>query len=165
VSFRSATEPRIVDAATPEAFDAARALFREYAAGLGVSLCFQGFEQELTVIETMYAPPRGALLLLEREAGFGGCVGLRPLGEECEMKRLYVKSELRGLGCGRRLARAAIERARTLGYRRVYLDTLPAMTEARALYADMGFVDTPPYYMNPVEGVTYLVKDLASPIA
>ncbi len=154
------TEPRIVDAATPAAFDAARALFREYSERLGVSLCFQGFEQELQVVDTMYAPPKGALLLLARDAGFWGCVGVRPLGGECEMKRLYVKPELRGLGCGRRLARAAIDRARTLGYRRLYLDTLPSMTEARALYADMGFEETAPYYMNPVEGVAYMVKEL-----
>jgi len=160
VSFQYATEPRIVDAAAPETFEAARTLFREYAERLGVSLCFQGFEQELSVIETMYAPPKGALLLLERDAGFGGCVGVRPLGEECEMKRLYVKPELRGLGCGRRLARAAIDRARQLGYRRLYLDTLPSMAEARALYANLGFEETAPYYMNPVEGVRYMVKDL-----
>lgn len=155
----------IVDATTPEHFAAARALFREYSEGLGVSLCFQGFEKELETIETMYAPPGGALLLLHGStsltaSGFVGCVGLRPLGEECEIKRLYVRSELRGGGWGRRLAEAVVDRARSLGYRRLYLDTLPSMTAARALYADMGFTDTPPYYMNPVEGVAYLVKAL-----
>lgn len=162
MSSPSASDLRIVDAATPEAFDAARALFREYSERLGVSLCFQGFEQELTGLETMYAAPAGALLLLEMESGFAGCVGLRPLGDECEMKRLYVVPALRGQGWGRRLAEAVIERARTLGYRRLYLDTLPSMTQARALYADLGFTATAPYYMNPVEGVAYLVNDLVA---
>jgi len=150
----------IVDASMPPQFDAARALFREYADRLGVDLCFQGFEQELKVVESMYGPPSGALLLIEDESAYKGCVGLRPLGGECEMKRLYVKPELRGRGLGRRLAEAVVERARSLGYHRLYLDTLPAMTEARALYRDMGFVPTEPYYLNPVEGVEYLVKVL-----
>lgn len=150
----------IRDATTAEDFAAARALFREYAGRLGVSLCFQGFEQELTVLETMYAPPTGALLLLCEGDASRGCVGLRPLGEECEMKRLYVRPELRGQGWGRRLAEAIADRARALGYRRLYLDTLPSMTEARALYADLGFAPTAPYSMNPVDGVTYLVKPL-----
>ncbi len=128
---------------------------------LGVSLCFQGFEQELSVLETMYAAPSGSLLLLDDGGAFKGCVGVRPLGGECEMKRLYVKGSLRGQGWGRALAEAAAERGRELGYRRLYLDTLPAMTEARALYAHMGFEITEPYYLNPIEGVTYMVKDLA----
>jgi putative acetyltransferase len=151
---------RLIEASTKEHFDAARALFREYAAGLGVDLCFQGFETELASLETMYAAPSGALLLLEDGGRFAGCVGVRKLGDACEMKRLYVKPDLRGLGSGRRLAEAAADRARMLGYTRLYLDTLPSMTEARALYHDMGFELTEPYYVNPVEGVSYMVKQL-----
>lgn len=150
----------IITASTLAEFDAARALFREYARNLGVSLCFQGFEEELTRLESMYAAPSGVLLLLEHDGRHLGCVGVRALGGECEMKRLYVKPELRGQGWGRRLAEAASGHARALGYRRLFLDTLPAMTEARALYADMGFETTEPYYMNPVDGVTYMVRPL-----
>lgn len=151
----------IITASMPREFEAARALFREYSDKLGVSLCFQGFEQELSVLETMYGPPRGALLLLEDAGEFKGCAGVRPLGDVCEMKRLYVQASLRGQGWGRALAEAVAERARELGYRKLYLDTLPSMTTARALYTDMGFVTTEPYYMNPIEGVAYMVKDLA----
>jgi putative acetyltransferase len=150
----------IVDAKTPREFDAARALFTEYSRALGVDLCFQSFEQELASLETMYAPPSGALLLLAHGGGFAGCAGLRKLGEDAEIKRLYVQPRLRGLGCGRRLAEAICDRARALGYKRLFLDTLPSMTEARALYNGMGFVETTPYYVNPIEGVTYMVKDL-----
>lgn len=151
---------QIVIARSAVEFDAARALFREYAERLGVSLCFQGFEQELTSLESMYAPPSGTLLLLEQDGRHLGCVGVRALGGECEMKRLYVKPELRGQGWGRRLAESASAHARALGYRRMFLDTLPQMTEARALYAAMGFETTEPYYMNPVEGVAYMVRPL-----
>jgi len=63
---------------------------------------------------------------------------------------------------GRRLAQAVIERARTIGYRELKLDTLADMTQARALYASLGFRDCAPYYDNPLPGVTYLSLSLAA---
>jgi putative acetyltransferase len=45
-----------------------------------------------------------------------------------------------------------LDAARTLGYTRVLLDTLPSMTSARAFYAGMGFTATAPYRFNPVPG-------------
>jgi putative acetyltransferase len=125
-----------------------RALLREYAAGLGVDLSFQDFEAEL-------ADPLGfyELVLLAE----GGCVALRRIDvESCEMKRLYVRSEARGDGLGRRLAEAVIAEARARGYRRMLLDTLPSMAAARALYATLGFRETEAYRFNPIEGTTFL---------
>jgi GNAT superfamily N-acetyltransferase len=128
--------------------DSVRELLREYAGGLGVDLSFQDFETEL-------ADPLGfyELVLLTE----GGCVALRRIDDEtCEMKRLYVRPAARGDGLGRRLAEAVVAEARTRGYRRMLLDTLPAMTEARTLYATLGFLEVEPYRYNPVAGTTFL---------
>jgi ribosomal protein S18 acetylase RimI-like enzyme len=51
---------------------------------------------------------------------------------------------------------AAIDAARQLGYRRLVLDTLGSMIAARALYSELGFRETPPYYPNPSADVAYL---------
>jgi len=155
----------LVAPSTPRELDEVRAIFREYAEGLGVDLCFQNFEEELATLPGEYASPRGALLLARVDGEVAGCCGLRPLDtadypNASEMKRLYVRKAFRGFGLGRRLAEAVLDAARQAGYACVLLDTLDDMEAARALYEDLGFEDIPPYYHNPIAGAHYLKADL-----
>ena len=153
----------IAEALDARALEACRGLFVEYQEGLGISLCFQGFDRELATLPGDYARPRGRLLLARIAGEPAGCVALRPLGSEAaEMKRLYVRPAYRGMGIGRMLAECVIDEARALGLGAVKLDTLPTMATAQGLYADLGFVATAPYNPNPVEGVRFLALELAS---
>lgn len=145
--------------------DAVREIFREYALGLVVDLCFQDFDTELSSLPGEYAAPRGALLIARNDGRVVGCCALRPLDaadypNAAEMKRLYVQPAARGLGLGRLLAEATLDAARVAGYSCVLLDTLDDMEAARALYVDLGFQDIPPYYHNPIAGSHYLKVDL-----
>lgn len=142
-----------------------RTLLREYAAQVGVDLCFQGFEAELAGLPGHYGPPRGAMLVARVDGELAGCCALRPLdttdyANACEMKRLYVRPRFRGLGLGRILAEGILDSARQGAYACVLLDTLNDMETARALYQDLGFVEIPPYYYNPIPGSHYLKADL-----
>jgi putative acetyltransferase len=144
---------------------AVREIFSEYASTLSVSLDFQNFDSEIAQLPGEYAPPRGALLLAEVEGMIAGCCALRPLDNAdypnaSEMKRLYVRKAFRRFGLGRELAEAILDRARQAGYACVLLDTLDGMESARALYADLGFEDIPPYYHNPLAGSHYLKADI-----
>ena len=136
--------------------DLVRTLFTEYQEFLGFDLCFQGFTEELESLPGAYAPPTGELLLGYHAEDVVGCVGLRRLQPGvCEMKRLYLRPQARGLGLGIDLCRAVIEKARTLGYTSMKLDTVSKLHKAIEIYKSLGFRECEPYCHNPHLDVQY----------
>jgi putative acetyltransferase len=153
---------KLIQVESDEEINSARALFQEYAAGLGIDLCFQDFDREVSELPGKYVPPSGRLLLAVSENQPAGCVALRKLGDGvCEMKRLYVRREFRGSGLGRVLAETIVSAAREIGYQRMRLDTLPGkMDRAIAMYRSLGFKEIEPYYSNPVAGALFMELEL-----
>lgn len=154
--------PREIDYHSTTDLQAVRNLFREYQASLGLDLGFQNFDEEFNGLPGKYAPPQGALYLFEYDGAPAGCVALRSLSEPAtgELKRLYVRPLARGQRAGHRLVQAMLSRARTLGYRRVLLDTLESMTAARKLYESFGFREIAPYYKSPLTNAVYYALEL-----
>ena len=153
--------PDIRTAELPADLPVVRRLFRQYAESLGIDLGFQDFEAELISLPGKYSPPRGCLLLAWNGDRALGCAALRPIDHNvCEMKRLYVHPDARAQGVGRRLAERILQEARVIGYRSMYLDTLPSMTSALHLYYDLGFRPVEPYVFNPIDGAIFLGLDL-----
>ncbi len=148
---------KICQAVTPEDIALTRALFEEYAAWLGMDLCFQGFAGELAGLPGLYAPPRGRLLLAVAGSEAAGCVALRPREDGvCEMKRLFVRPGFRGQGIGKLLAARIVEEARAIGHRTMRLDTLPSMKAAIGLYESLGFGRCAPYYETPLPDTVFM---------
>ena len=149
---------RIAQALTEETISQARSLFREYASAIEVEVCLVDFDRELASLPGLYTPPDGRLLLAYQEGPAGaeqliGCAALRKLGPDtCELKRLYIRSTFRGQGAGRELVKQAIDEARSIGYRRMLLDTLPSMQEAHKIYRTLGFREILSYQKNPIPG-------------
>ncbi|HKQ48293.1 MAG TPA: GNAT family N-acetyltransferase [Phycisphaerae bacterium] len=134
-----------------------KVLFLEYIAALGFHLTFQDVDQEMAELPGRYAPPEGRILIAELDGEVAGCVAMKKLREDvCEMKRFYVRPGLRGHGIGRKLAEAIVAEARSAGYRRMCLDTVPSMQAAMALYESLGFKDGEPYVINPVPGARFM---------
>lgn len=155
----SLTIERLTD---PDELPTIRAMFREYADSLSLDLEFQGFSEELADLPGKYAPPSGCLLLAMADGQPAGCVALRSLGAGvCEMKRLYVRSQHRGLGLGRKLTERVIQEARHLGYQRIRLDTIGSkMSRAVSLYEALGFRMIPPYCETRFPDAVFMELDL-----
>ncbi|KAJ6015948.1 hypothetical protein N7540_010539 [Penicillium herquei] len=159
-------------------------LFSGYATSLGIDLTFQSFQDELDTLPGKYEESQGGALLIARAYSKDqeksdmvstssstpptpsptpqippvvGCVALRRSADNwCEMKRLYVLPEARGLRLGDKLVVAVLERASALGYRGIRLDTLPDMTAAQRLYRRYGFVEISPYYDTPIKTTIFM---------
>lgn len=136
--------------------DEVRTLFREYHKMLGVDLCFQNYEEELASLPGKYLPPDGRLYLIYLEGKLAGCIALRRFDEtRCEMKRLFVRPQFRGLRLGQILAQHIIDDAKAIGYQAMVLDTLKSLESAVTMYRRMGFEEVAPYYDNPLNDVLY----------
>lgn len=142
---------QIIEVSSKEEIKAVKALFLEYQKWLNVSLCFQGFNEELAGLPGKYAPPEGRLYLVKAGNEYIGCIGLRKISNGiCEMKRLYIKPEHQGRGLGKKLVQLLIEDAKQIGYSSMRLDTIKEkMPNAVDIYEKHGFKKIEKYYDNP----------------
>ena len=140
------------------------ALLREYtdmilAQGEDVRQCLasQHLDDALHDLNKKYAPPSGRLYLALVDGKAAGCVGLtRSNDEYCEIKRLYLRLEYRGLHLSRKLVDQVIRDAREIGYRFMRLDTFPFMESAIRLYESYGFTYVEKYNDNPAESAIFM---------
>lgn len=140
-------------------------LFKEYEHKLGVSLCFQNFDEELALLPGKYAEPIGTILLAKIDEEIVGVVALRKIEEGvCEMKRLYVQDAARGLGIGNALCEELISSAKQKGYHTMKLDTLARLTSATKIYHSLGFSEVKPYNFNPEDDVLYFELNLSESV-
>jgi len=77
----------------------------------------------------------------------------------CELKRLYCKPAARGHGLGLKISQATLNKAREIGYAKIYLDTDHGLTHANAVYETLGFEDIEKYYDNPMDS-RFMALDL-----
>jgi putative acetyltransferase len=59
--------------------------------------------------------------------------------DTCELVKMYLLPHARGLGLGRILIEKCLQQAKELGYKKVYLETMPELKQAMKVYARFGF--------------------------
>lgn len=136
-------------------------LIKEYLKRLGRDLSFQNIDDELKNPEHKYTAPVGELLVAVNNGVVLGMVAYhRHSNELCEMKRLYVRPQARGMHVGDKLVTTIIDHAKSAGYKEMVLDTIVPLKAAISLYKKIGFVECEPYYNNPMNDVIYMHKFL-----
>jgi len=137
-------------------------LILEYTKNLKRDLSFQKLDEELLNLAEKYTTPNGEILVAvdDNDKVWGVVAYHRHNGNRCEMKRLYVKPETRGLHLGDTLVEEIIEHAQAAGYKEMVLDTIEPLQAAISLYKKHGFSECDAYYQNPMNDVIYMKKYL-----
>jgi GNAT superfamily N-acetyltransferase len=97
-------------------------------------------------------PPGGDFLVGIAESGAALCCGgIKALSDTaCEIKRLYVRQDVRRRGVAGELLAALEERARQLGYQVARLDTGPRQPIAQRMFEAAGYRPIANFSANPV---------------
>ncbi|MBO1518943.1 GNAT family N-acetyltransferase [Oceanisphaera pacifica] len=87
-------------------------------------------------------------LVNDQPVGGAGIAPFQPGSDTCELKKLFLLPQYRGLGIGVALTKACLAFAQQQGYQHCYLDTLANMTAAIRLYESVGFT----HLTQPIAG-------------
>ena len=153
---------KIYPTETDKDLESVKLLLEEYLAWMEIEELIspqehKAFRDQLTNLHNGFARPSGCFLIGIYQEQATGCVALRRLNNSvCEMKRLYVSREFRGLKIGRRLAEAIIAEARKIDYTHMRVHTLEAMRTANILYASLGFKGIAAYEENLIAGAVFM---------
>jgi putative acetyltransferase len=100
-------------------------------------------DPEVDIMYETYQLSRSKFFVIEHEGVVAGGGGVAPLkggdADVCELQKYYLLPEYRGLGYGKQLLDVSLQAAKDFGFKRCYLETLPFMKTAAALYERAGF--------------------------
>ncbi|NER15652.1 GNAT family N-acetyltransferase [Spongiivirga citrea] len=117
---------------------------------MGVPKTGSTYEDEsLKLMFETYQDKNATYYVIEKSGRILGGGGFSQLANAdpsvCEIQKMYLIKETRGLGLGKKLLAKCIDGARKSGYKTCYLETMPSMKAAQHLYQLNGFnyIDKP----------------------
>lgn len=100
-------------------------------------------DQCLDLMFEEYNKPQSVYFVVESEGEIVGCCGIAPLenGDPkiCELQKMYFLPKTRGLGIGKEIIEKCFEHAKSFGFEKCYIETMPFMHAAQKLYKKSGF--------------------------
>jgi putative acetyltransferase len=116
-------------------------LVESVLAEFGFGLGGHDEDWDLEDMTAFYALPSSAFLVLEADGEIAGTVGIKHRSDtEAELRRMYLRHDLRGCGHGKELLFAALDFARSLGCETIFLETSGKFEKAIGLYTSFGFI-------------------------
>ena len=113
-----------------------------------------------------YAVPQSVYFVVEINGKIIGGSGVMTLENEsatiCELQKMYVLPEARGLGIGKQLMEKCLQSAKDFGFDICYLETMPNMEDAQKLYQKTGFdyLDQPLGNTGHTSCTVWMIKEL-----
>ena len=113
-----------------------------------------------------YNKPSSGYYVIELDGKIIGGAGFAQLesydGNICEFQKMYFLPEARGLGLGSKMITDCLLQAKAFGFEQCYLETMPYMESAKALYTKNGFkiLDKPVGNTGHYSCNVWMLKDL-----
>ena len=119
-------------------------LIRKVLVDIGVPKVGTAYaDKTLDAMFEAYDKPKATYFVVEENDVIIGCAGVAPLdnykGNVCELQKMYFLEEARGRGIGTRMIQVCLDTAKTYGFEKCYLETMPYMKAAQELYKKNGF--------------------------
>ena len=136
-----------------------KALIFDILKDYGLKIDPEKTDADLNDIEAFYQNRNGAFdLLIDDFGNIIATVGIYKIdASTCELRKMYLLKSERGKGCGKLLLNRALEKAKTLGYNKIILETASALKEAITLYEKYGFIRYfPDHLSNRCDQAYYL---------
>ena len=91
----------------------------------------------------LFQTPGATYFIAELNGKLVGGSGIYPTAglpeKTCELVKLYLNKEARGIGLGKQLLLHSMQWAKENGYEQVYLESMPELSKAVKIYENMGF--------------------------
>ena len=101
------------------------------------------FDPTTDTLFELFQVPRAVYNVAEIDGKMVGGGGIYPTeglpADTCELVKMYLLPEARGIGLGKLLIEKCIEQARDLGYKKIYLESMPELQNALKVYEKFGF--------------------------
>lgn len=151
----------IIKCKTKYDYETAKKITLAYIKWLKIDLKFQNIDKEFKTFERMYGGARGCFLYAKEKDETPGGIALREFNKDiCEMKRLFVYEKFWNQGIGKRLCLELLKVAKTMGYKKMRLDTIERLKTAIVLYEKIGFYNIERYRNNPHKTARFMEIEL-----
>lgn len=114
-----------------------------------------------------YSKQKSTYFVVENNGKIVGGAGVAPLENDlssiCELQKMYFLPETRGLGVGSIMIETCLQTAKSFGFEKCYLETMPFMYDAQKLYKKVGFeyICSPMGSTGHVSCPVWMLKDLS----
>jgi len=117
-------------------------LIKKVLSGYGLKVNPGSTDKDISDLNKYYFENNGWFSVLVDEGRIIGTYGICKIDKfRCELRKMYLFDQYQGKGWGKLMLDDAIEKARSLGYQEIFLETNKLLVKAVRLYQKYGFTE------------------------